>query len=219
MLFSQTWILLISVAAIAKKRSSDLKDLSNLGDHIRDTERLYVKTEAYMYMYLSDRYVDLWHIFCAKFSLKKVVAGHTQSLSFHPYFLSIYLIFFSGLKNDKNKTLGESTYVLAGWPRPCYQGKKNQPYRDGQRRYLLAHPDFCWDNLIWAAVIVREIEGLLIRVKKKKHVKNRQTPWENLFASDQQNIRNRDSYRGKTNVNIMSVSSVKIIRISYEYHW
>ena len=59
MLFSQTWILLISVAAIAKKRSSDLKDLSNLGDHIRDTERLYVKTEAYMYMYLSDRYVDL----------------------------------------------------------------------------------------------------------------------------------------------------------------
>ena len=97
--------------------------------------------------------------------------------------------------------------------------KKNQPYRDSQRRYLLAHPDFCWDNLIWEAVFVREIEGLLIRVKKKKHAKNRQTPWENLFASDQQNISNRDGHRGKTNVIIMSVSSVKIIRISYEYHW
>ena len=74
---------------------------------------------------------------------------------------------------------------------------------------------FAWDNLIWGAVIVREIEGLLIRVKKKKYVKNRQTPWENLFASDQQNISNRDSHRGKTNVIIMSVSSVKIMRISY----
>ena len=66
---------------------------------------------------------------------------------------------------------------------------------------------------------MREIEGLLIRVKKKKHAKNRQTPWENLFASDQQNISNRDGHRGKTNVIIVSVSSVKIIRISYEYHW
>ena len=36
-------------------------------------------------MYLSDRndrYVDLWYIFCVKFSLKKVVDPHVQALSF-----------------------------------------------------------------------------------------------------------------------------------------
>ena len=200
-----------------------------------------------MYIYLSDRYVDLWLIFCAKFSLKKVVAAHTQSLSFHPYFL-FYFIFFQAWRTTNKHRVNRLTF---GWedldpvnkkktnliqPRPQgafpwlwgrhapkarekRPGDEVEPCRDSQRRYLLAHPDFCWDNLIWEAVIVREIEGLLIRVKKKKHAKNRQTPWENLFASDQQNISNSDSHRGKTNVIIMSVSSVKIIRISNEYHW
>lgn len=57
MLFSQAWILLISIAVIAKKGRAS--GLGNLGKHISDTERLYVETEVYMYMYLSDRYVDL----------------------------------------------------------------------------------------------------------------------------------------------------------------
>ena len=50
--------------------------------------------------------------------------------------------------------------------------KKNQPYRDSQRRFLLAHPDFCWDNLIWGA---RERNRRITYSRKKEKTRQEQT--------------------------------------------